>query len=779
MKQPISDNKIQSTLQEIHRQQQLNQEEIQQYQQQTQNYLQSKVNISLRELDEKSENFIKTTKKPTKDQINFISESFSNHSVFYILQQEQKEEIIQKMFNCECSKGEFLFRQNDNAYSFFILEKGNIQIEIDGIEKKQLGPGAGIGELALLYCTSRTASVKCLSYCEFWVIDKTTFIEIIEEIVHKDFQANRSFMESVAFFFFMSDDQKDAIASALISVMFKPGQFIANEGDRADSFYLIKEGKVSIWKDGKMIRYLYVGDSFGEQALYVKSTRAASIKAEDDVKLLSLGREHLKKILGGKVQKIVYLNRQRWAFSNNKLLQNLTNIQVEKISIQAKISNFKKGTILFEKGDYCDTLIAVLEGVIKEENSGNIQAEMGQIFGDYYLLQPNCNKQFEDRIIVEKEAVLSTISFKLFQKCIGGDIETVIKKNENSHELKMKKENQKEDYSYIKMEDLIHIKKLNEGEFGSVHLVQKKQSKNLYALKCISKKLISTLSLEKHVLQEKLVLEQIQFPFIISLVRTFKDQKNLYLLLTFINGQQMFEVIREIGLLSSCDAQFYIASLILSIEYLHQRQIIYRDIKPENLIVDKEGYMYLIDLGQSKILNKGKHRGRTFTIIGTANYMAPEIIKGKGYSFNADLWSIGVLLYEFMSGMVPFGNEKNDPYEIYQEILNKDVKYPDYFKDKKAKRLIDQLLSLQPQLRLGGSYASLKNHAWFDNLEWDLLYNKQLKPPFIPVDDCIIQQDEINKKYVKNKYFLQYINQEYIDESEKYTNLNLDLDNYF
>ena len=108
-------------------------------------------------------------------------------------------------------------------------------------------------------------------------------------------------------------------------------------------------------------------------------------------------------------------------------------------------------------------------------------------------------------------------------------------------------------------------------------------------------------------------------------------------------------------------------------EYLHARDIIYRDLKPENVMIDEQGYPRLIDFGTAKILE-----GRTYTIVGTPHYMAPEIITGKGYDYNADYWSLGVVLFEFMCGGVPFGEEEEDPYNIYEAILSAPLRYPNY-----------------------------------------------------------------------------------------------------
>jgi cGMP-dependent protein kinase len=121
-----------------------------------------------------------------------------------------------------------------------------------------------------------------------------------------------------------------------------------------------------------------------------------------------------------------------------------------------------------------------------------------------------------------------------------------------------------------------------------------------------------------------------------------------------IEGKDFFDILREIGLLSQQISAFYIGCLILAVEYLHSKNIVYRDLKPENAVIDKKGYLIMIDMGTAKFLNE-ENGYRTFTIIGTPHYMAPEVVEGKGYSFSVDIWALGIILYEMVCGKLPYG----------------------------------------------------------------------------------------------------------------------------
>ncbi|EGR32104.1 protein kinase domain protein [Ichthyophthirius multifiliis] len=717
------------------------------------------------------ENIQKHEREKTKQDQEIILQSLRNHFLFNALTDDELVMVVDSMFYCTNSQ-DYVFMQGYSASSYFIIEKGDVEILINNEFKKKLSVGEGFGELALLYSALRSASIKCIGKCGFWGIDRTNFRKtvgnfifififinnyfLIENIVQHNYTSNRQFMESVNFFQSMNAQQKDSIANALINIKYEANQFIVNEGDSADSFYMIKDGTVSVWQSGKIIRKLQKGDSFGEQALYVSSTRAASVKAETQVQLMSLGRQNLVSILGDQIQNIIFNNIIKWGFDKNQLLKQLTKIQIEKVTKQCMFQNHKKEEIIFEKGNVCNKLIVVLEGKLGEFQ-GNTLAVKGGLFGDQYLKKAQQSQVFKKDIVMQADGVLCVISFENFKKCIGGDIENVIKENANSHEIKMQQQTKANDYSHILLNNLIYIKKLGAGQFGNVYLVANKTSDQLYALKSVSKAQIVQQKIEKYVIQEKNILLASNFNFIMKFIRTFKDDYCVYFLVEYIQGMELFDVIRDMDFLNVQQSQFYIGTLILCLEYLHGKTIIYRDLKPENIMINSNGIMFLIDLGTCKFLNQEKNIGRTFTIIGTPHYMAPEIIQGKGYSYSVDLWSLGVCLYEFMCGGLPYAEDADDPYEIYEQIMKQPLKLPKFIKDRNTIAFISQLLSKRPEIRLGSSFAALKAHPWFDNFSWDDLYNRNIQPPYLPPAKKIIANKEIQDQIKAGKSVIQQI----------------------
>lgn len=198
--------------------------------------------------------------------------------------------------------------------------------------------------------------------------------------------------------------------------------------------------------------------------------------------------------------------------------------------------------------------------------------------------------------------------------------------------------------------------------------------------------------------------------------RSFKDEKNIYFVVEYIPGSMLFDVIRELDEIDTIEAQFYTSSIILTLECLFKHQIVYRDLKPENIMVDQKGYVKLIDMGTGKILKNDTER--TFTVIGTPHYMAPEILTNQGYNCLCDLWSLGVVLFEMLCGYFPLGDDEDDPYMVYQLIIKDEVEYPEDLENEEEIDFMKILLSKVPATRLMGSFANLKSHSYLKDIDW-------------------------------------------------------------
>lgn len=271
------------------------------------------------------------------------------------------------------------------------------------------------------------------------------------------------------------------------------------------------------------------------------------------------------------------------------------------------------------------------------------------------------------------------------------------------------------------------LRTLGKGAFGRVKLIKHKKTSEYYAMKILDKRKIIKTKQVEHTRNEKKVLQSINYPFVVTLKYFFKDNSYLYMVLPFINGGELFSYLRRKGKFTEKVAKFYAAQVLLALEYLHYCGLVYRDLKPENILISCDGYLKLTDFGFCKLI-----KVRTWTLCGTPEYIAPEIILSKGYGKSVDWWSFGVLIYEMTAGYAPFYSK--DPMKIYEKIVNGKFKFPGHVGED-LKDIVSNLLQVDLTRRFGNlknGVLDIKKHAWFQGTNWDYIYKKKLKANYIP-----------------------------------------------
>ncbi|CAK44201.1 serine/threonine-protein kinase gad8 [Aspergillus awamori] len=282
----------------------------------------------------------------------------------------------------------------------------------------------------------------------------------------------------------------------------------------------------------------------------------------------------------------------------------------------------------------------------------------------------------------------------------------------------------------MKLEDFELLKVVGKGSFGKVMQVMKKDTGRIYALKTIRKAHIISRSEVTHTLAERSVLSQINNPFIVPLKFSFQSPEKLYLVLAFVNGGELFHHLQREQRFDINRARFYTAELLCALECLHGFKVIYRDLKPENILLDYTGHIALCDFGLCKLDMKDEDRTNTFC--GTPEYLAPELLLGNGYTKTVDWWTLGVLLYEMLTGLPPFYDENTN--DMYRKILQEPLTFPSTdIVPPAARDLLSRLLDRDPQRRLGANGAAeIKSHHFFANIDWRKLLQRKYEPSFRP-----------------------------------------------
>ena len=272
----------------------------------------------------------------------------------------------------------------------------------------------------------------------------------------------------------------------------------------------------------------------------------------------------------------------------------------------------------------------------------------------------------------------------------------------------------------IKLNELFYIKILGKSRFGNFYLIHNK--KYLFSLKYVPLKEINkNINYMQNYLNEKTILKKLDNPHIIKLVKTFKDNNFIYFLFEYIDGISLKKYIKLKKQKTIEEIQFFCANILIALDYIHKKKILHRDIRPENLIINKNGYLKLIDFDLSKILYDKDY---TKTIIGIPYYLAPEIIMGKGYSYSADYWSFGVSIYEIYFDCLPFGKNCKNVLEIYNEILNKDIEIDlnvDDEDNKNFQKFLSLILSKNMVQRLC-NFNLLSGHVFFENFDFVIFF---------------------------------------------------------
>jgi len=484
--------------------------------------------------------------------------------------------------------------------------------------------------------------------------------------------------------------------------------------------------------------HLYLGSRtfYGEENIYLGERMKGTLVATSDltvVKRIGLDailalfvpeKERMRSVVNN-CKGLLRINKVMSVLSDIFIFKSITRAQLDKVAYALRDVSFRPGEVIFREGEKPeDGLYLITDGSLTILSSGKVIRTLGKwdYFGERALLLQE--PRSADCVAQSTGCRCLILAADVFLEIVGRFRKLL------ESRIKLQDSN-------IGFNDLDIAQIVGRGTFGVVYLVYHKDDlSRRYALKCVMKKSQSTAQ-KKFLLIERSICAQCFHPCIMQFIRTFQDSTRLYFLTEFLGGGDLFTAIREIGMLNYQQVTFFSGSIILAIEYLHERGIMYRDLKPENVLLDELGNTKLVDFGCCRQqLDIPSHSQRTYTFVGTLEYLAPEVILAKGYNCVADWWSFGVVVYEFIVGPHPFGRQSDDRLEVYQQILEAPLAFPDYVEDRVAIDFITKLLTRRPQSRLGGGAMGAKeirNHKYFDGFDWDALAGGYMEKPWVPV----------------------------------------------
>ncbi|KAM6915408.1 cGMP-dependent protein kinase 2 [Xenentodon cancila] len=557
----------------------------------------------------------------------------------------------------------------------------------------------------------------------------------------------------------LDDEQIAMMVDLLMTSNLKPGEEVIKEGSEGDSMYIVAAGELIVTQAGQDLRTLSRGDVFGELAILYNCKRTATVKAKTLVHLWCMERQTYRTIITNKSKK---KREQLMGFlKTSHTLKDLSDVQLSKIIDSMEEVKYQDKDVIVREGTEGNTFYIILKGeVLVTKNVNGHQKQIrrmgkGEHFGEQALIREILRTA---TCTADGPVTCFSIDKEVFEETIPVEHLELFDDSKVMQEAQVPEKSSPT--TTLRFKDLVPVLyqegryqgdlvTLGVGGFGRVQLMTTVNHKKYYAMKRVSKKNVVAKRQEEHVLFEKRILMSIQCDFIVRLYGTFKDTRYIYMVMEFCGGGEIWTKLKEVGRFDEPVAVFCTACVVEAYAYLHKKNIMYRDLKPENLMLDARGYVKLVDFGFAKEMLRGE---KTYSFVGTPEYMAPEIIKNQGHDFAVDFWSLGILIFELLVGSPPFSS--SEPQKIYAKILDGVLKYPPYLSEA-AKSIISKLCRPRPGQRLGNTKNGIKevrHHRWFSNMNWHKLRMGQLDAPTVRLihkGPCYVNFDRFPQDHSK------------------------------
>lgn len=661
----------------------------------------------------------------------FVTDCLAKVLLFNRLDGSQQRAIVQAMYERPIAAGEILIQEGDTgvgASELYVVKTGEFEVlqRRRGVNLRvnMKSRGDTFGEVSLMYDCPRSATVAATQDSVVWVLERDIFRQHVKRGQEEAASQLELFLNQVPILSPLSKEEKMRLLDAFEERTFPAGATVVKQGEPGDLFYIIKEGEATVLQTSpnvstepahpRKVNQLFRSDFFGEAALFTSTPRAASVVAVTTLVCLTLDRENFKMLLGP--------------------LESLMARQKSPQVVGAKLMKLASGGIPSQ------------------------QQAMVNIKRRRY-------SKSQEQWVWELVQAVGHLDEVLELKSMSGQTSSFF------------------DATNTPVLTLVEGVVLGSGAFSRVSVVTEEGgSGRAYALKRMRKTAVA--QCPEHIFCEQAITRNLTHPFCIRQYGSFQDKYHLYFLFDYMPGGDLMDVlvsdarvdtvkagkgafrrgclapnVKILRGLPEDVAKFYVASIILALEYLHDHNIVYRDLKPENVFIDQHGYPKLGDFGFAKVLNASR---RTFTFCGTPGYVAPENILAHGYGMSVDWWGLGVVLYVLLTGKQPFSSPKtDDPMEVMRRIVDDDyqIKFPAYVSSA-AKDLILRLLERKPTRRLGvlaGKADDVKHHRWFTGFDWQGLAARKLNPPRRPNDDAAKRIKEIAVSGADCKFARQFL----------------------